>query len=123
MIWLDGADDLELAHYYREADCLLAASFDEGFGLPLVEAARAGLPLICRDIPIFREVSQGHAFFFKAEDGGQLVEAMRDWLNLFERDAHPKSSAIVPQSWDTTAKEVLAVIRPERSHRPSTSFS
>ena len=36
----------------------------EGFGLPVAEAAWYGCPLLLRDIPVFRELADGHATFF-----------------------------------------------------------
>jgi glycosyltransferase involved in cell wall biosynthesis len=41
--------DTELAHLYRTSFALLAPSWHEGFGLPLVEAMGAGLPAIIAD--------------------------------------------------------------------------
>lgn len=41
--------------------CLIAASFGEGFGLPLIEAAQHGLPIMARDIAVFREVAKEYA--------------------------------------------------------------
>lgn len=42
---------------YAEGACLIAASYGECFGLPLIEAVqRHKLPIIARDNPIFREV-------------------------------------------------------------------
>ena len=38
------------------ADALVTTSFDEGLGLPLLEAQYAGLPVIAPDKPVFREV-------------------------------------------------------------------
>ncbi len=56
--------DAELAHALQNCGALIAASRMEGFGLPLVEAAALGCPVIARDNEIFRETSGGRAFFF-----------------------------------------------------------
>ena len=42
---------------FPNSACLIAASFGEGFCLPLIEAAKHDLPMIARDIPVFREVA------------------------------------------------------------------
>lgn len=56
LIRIPHASDALLANLYRNAMALIAGSYDEGFGLPVVEAAMFELPVIARDIPVFREV-------------------------------------------------------------------
>jgi glycosyltransferase involved in cell wall biosynthesis len=66
LYWIEGASDEELQRLYASCDALIAASYMEGFGLPIVEAAEYGKPVIASDIPVFREVigeSQAAAFF------------------------------------------------------------
>ena len=66
LCWIEGASDEELQRLYASCDALIAASYMEGFGLPIVEAAEYGKPVIASDIPVFREVigeSQAAAFF------------------------------------------------------------
>lgn len=48
--------------------------------MPLVEVAHYGLPIICSDIPIFREVTQGNADYFKAMDVDDLAKCITKWL-------------------------------------------
>ncbi len=51
-----GLSDLEVGAWLCGARALLLPSFAEGFGLPLAEALTSGVPVICSDIPVFREV-------------------------------------------------------------------
>ncbi len=53
--------DEEVAVLYRHAYCYISASEDEGFGIPLIEAQYSGVPVICSDIPIYREVCNNSA--------------------------------------------------------------
>src|SRR5262249_2265090 len=62
LFWLDGVSDEYLDKVYAASTCLIAASEGEGFGLPLIEAAQHKLPIIARDIPVFREVAGESAF-------------------------------------------------------------
>lgn len=74
--WVEQPSDGVLAGLYRESDFLLMASSAEGFGLPIVEAGRAGCGLILRDLPVFREIAGNDAHYFS---GGaeRLAEAIR----------------------------------------------
>jgi glycosyltransferase involved in cell wall biosynthesis len=50
-LWYLGyRSDAEVAALYQRCDALVNASYDEGFGLPAVEAAARGLPIIQRRV-------------------------------------------------------------------------
>ena len=51
--------DAELAAYYQFADVLVMLSDHEGFGVPLVEAMREGLPIVAYDAGAVSEVLDG----------------------------------------------------------------
>jgi len=72
------AGDADLDHAYRHATALIMASEAEGFGLPIVEAFQRGLPVLCSDIPVFREVAADGAAFFAPDDQLGLVGMLRD---------------------------------------------
>lgn len=57
-------DDGTLANLYQLADGLLFPSFQEGFGIPILEAGLVGLPIFCADIPPFRETAISDAHYF-----------------------------------------------------------
>ena len=107
VLWIENATDAELRWAYAHSNALIAASKDEGFGLPLVEAAHFGLPIICSDIPIFREVTQGHADYFKVMDADDLARCMSEWL---QTENHPDSHNIRIYTWQESAQEILDII-------------
>jgi glycosyltransferase involved in cell wall biosynthesis len=61
--FLPRRSDDELKSLYRTAAALVAPSWDEGFGLPVLEAIAAGCPVLCSDIPAFRENFSGAVRF------------------------------------------------------------
>jgi glycosyltransferase involved in cell wall biosynthesis len=65
VILASGITDPELQWCYRNCTLLLAPSSIEGFGLPVAEALLAGSPLVCSDIPAFREVGTDHGRYIK----------------------------------------------------------
>ena len=98
--------DAEMAATLRRCNALVCASGDEGFGLPLVEAAALGCPVIARDIEIFRETSGGDAFFFENGDTGKIASGLRQWFAL----SRPQQMKHVPRKSLVTWKQSAAML-------------
>ncbi len=77
--WLPRCSDDEVRALYNASSGLVMASVSEGFGLPIVEAFQAGLPVLVRDIPVFREVAGDDACYFSGTDPEALATALRNW--------------------------------------------
>lgn len=120
LFWFMGADDDFLEELYRKCTALLAPSEGEGFGLPLIEAARHGLPILCRDIPVFREVAGEHATYFSGFDPKSLANAIRDWLKQRARDGVPDSNKMRWLTWGQSARQLLDVLLGGRWDAPWT---
>ena len=108
VFWFESASDEFLAWLYQHCNALICASEGEGFGLPLIEAARMGLPLIARDLPVFREVAKDGAFYFCADSAQALANALQVWHGLYEQGTHPHSRDITPATWHDSAIDLLA---------------
>lgn len=107
LFWFDDVDDGELSYLYDRAAALVFASYAEGFGLPIVEAARRGRPVICSDIPVFHEVGRDGALYFRVNDAGALAAALRDFLSGARR-ADPQD--VLRASWADAARRIVHVI-------------
>jgi glycosyltransferase involved in cell wall biosynthesis len=111
LVWIDGGSDEYLEAIYRASTCLIAASEAEGFGLPLIEAAQHQIPIIARDIPVFREIAGAHAFYFDdVLHPSAISEAVRKWLNLKANDQHPRSIDMAWLTWRQSAQQLVDVI-------------
>ena len=55
--------DSGIPDLYRGAAVVVLPSRAEGFGLPVVEAMACGVPVVCSDLPVLREVGNGAAIF------------------------------------------------------------
>ncbi len=108
LFWVQSASDEYLEKIYAAANCLIAASEAEGFGLPLIEAARHGLPIVARDIPVFREVAQDHALYFAGDDGAALATAIQSWLAMSQQQKTPDSRQIQRQTWAQSTQQLLS---------------
>jgi len=117
LFWLKGISDEDLERVYKSSACLIFASEAEGFGLPIVEAARHGLPLLLRDIPVFREIAGPYATYFKGTAAADLASAVADWLDLRAKGEAPQSSGIRIQTWAESAGQLKGVLTGERTYR------
>ena len=77
---LGRVDDRVLAGLYRDAALLCMPSLAEGFGLPVLEAMAAGLPVLASDLPAVREVAGEAAVRFPAGDVEALTAALQRLL-------------------------------------------
>ena len=116
LFWLEGISDEYLEAIYEASSCLIAASEGEGFGLPLIEAAQHGLPVLARDIPVFREVAGDHAAYFSGLDAADLADAVRSWLEDAQGGRIPDPTSITWHTWQEAARRIaqhLGVIAEE----------
>jgi glycosyltransferase involved in cell wall biosynthesis len=111
LIWLEGLSDESLEAVYATSHCLIAASEGEGFGLPLIEAAQKRLPIIARDIAVFREVTGEYAFYFADGEPRALAGSILQWLALFATGHHPKSDNMPWLTWQQSAQQLLASMK------------
>ncbi len=104
--------DAELAALLHGCRALLLPSRAEGFGLPAIEAAAAGVPLVCADLPIWREVLGGWPICPDPDD-------TEGWAATVRRLAESPSALRQPRpvpGWDAHFARVLPrllVPRPE----------
>jgi len=116
LLWLDDASDEYLQNIYASSTCLIVASEGEGFGLPLIEAAQHGLPIIVRNLPVFREVASHHAYYFDGLNPQDLSEAILDWISLKNESVYPLSTEISWLSWTESAACVVKKLHLENEH-------
>jgi glycosyltransferase involved in cell wall biosynthesis len=109
LFWMEGVSDECLESVYSVATCLIAASRGEGFGLPLIEAAQHGIPVIARDLLVFKEVAGEHAFYFTSQGPEDLSNAIAHWLALYRGDKHPTTHGMPWMTWGQSADALLEV--------------
>ncbi|MFN8949183.1 MAG: glycosyltransferase family 4 protein [Alphaproteobacteria bacterium] len=109
VIEVSGLTDHGLMTLLRGSAGLVSPSYVEGFGLPLIEAAALGTPLIVSDIPAHREVASQGATFIDPNDGPAWIKALQHGAT------HPRT-AIGNQhqplrTWPQHVSEALASVR------------
>jgi glycosyltransferase involved in cell wall biosynthesis len=80
--FVDYLPDEELEALWSIAAVAALPTLGEGFGLPVLEAMRRGVPVACSDIPVLREVAGEDARYFDPHDpasaGAAIVAAAGD---------------------------------------------
>jgi len=110
LFWLEDVSDADLERMYGACSCLIAASEGEGFGLPLIEAAKHKLPILARDIPIFHEIAGDHASYFNGRTPEALAEAISEWLKLRAQNRQPTSEGMPWVTWAQAADRLKTIV-------------
>lgn len=105
---VSGLSTPALTHLLQGARALLMPSFNEGFGLPVVEARKLGVPVIVSDIPAHREVAGPDARFLAADDMAGWAEAIMYWR--------------VPDAPPQAADQLAGITSPEAYGRAIADF-
>lgn len=109
------SDRITIRDLYLIADMLFMPSLQEGFGIPLLEAGMTRLPIVCSDIPPFREIGDHNVCYFSLNESSEQVaekilqfserlhthKMYRDvrrkyvWDNIYHRDLLPYLQEVV----------------------------
>lgn len=113
LFWLEDVSDEYLAQLYAACGGVLVASRAEGFGLPLIEAALHGKPVLARDLPVFREMVVPGLSCFDSETSQGLAGALADWLRQPASQAPaPATGTTGPRfpTWQLSAAQLLQAL-------------
>jgi glycosyltransferase involved in cell wall biosynthesis len=100
--------DAVMGDLYRLADLLFLPSRDEGFGLPILEAAAHRLPIVCTDLAALRPLAGDAALYVGADDNPQQV-AERILARLDGDPAARLATEVRTRyTWDAVYRERIA---------------
>lgn len=102
--WLRNAPDSDLDRLYGACTAVILASQGEGFGLPVVEAAVRGCPVVMRDIPVLRELAGDAATYFGAQ------RPLLDVLQQVQRDGAVVPSLEHVHTWRDVGRRLLDIL-------------
>jgi glycosyltransferase involved in cell wall biosynthesis len=109
--WLEG-DELE--GLYALASCFVLPSFEEGFGLPILEAMRRDVPVATSSVSSMPEVAGDAALLFDPRDPADIASAIdrlladRELADTLRRRGHARCDAF---TWERTARLTLETYR------------
>ena len=102
----------ELQALYAGATVFAFPSLHEGFGLPVLEAMSAGVPVVASDIPAVREVAGDAAVLVAPGDAAAWAESLAEVIGSPSRQAELAGAGrrrAASFSWASTARETLRI--------------
>jgi glycosyltransferase involved in cell wall biosynthesis len=119
---LGHVDDAVLARLYQDAGALCMPSLAEGFGLPVLEALAAGVPVIASRVPAIREVAEDAALLVSPGDVDAFAGALERVLVDGELRARLRMRGrerAASFSWEATAEATVQAYRSALHRRQS----
>ena len=110
--YLEAPTDVALRYLYAAAECLVMASFYEGFGLPPLEAMACGTPVVVSRCTSLPEVVGNAGLLVEPGSVRRLADALETLLSQPALQAQLRQRGLARArrfSWDVTARQTLAV--------------
>lgn len=105
--WFNDASDAFLEKCYETTDAVIVSSLNEGYGLPILEAAQRNCRVIANEIPIFKEVAPKNCYFINLANPEVALLQLQDWL----KNPSDPCSIPVQQTWKDSATQILEKTR------------
>lgn len=120
LTWEKDCNDQQLCESYKTSKAVILASKDEGFGLPLIEAAFFNKYIIAKDISVFKEVvvefniSKETVFWFNSkEELEEKIKKVYKEPSMVYDKCHWLGQE---DSWSRCKEELINIIENGRSH-------
>jgi glycosyltransferase involved in cell wall biosynthesis len=111
-------DDKKLIDLYRNSLGFIYPSLAEGFGLPGLEALKAGTILLASDIAVFKEIYGKYAVYFNPKSVESIAAKLEEVVHMDSKKANEMIKAghefVKRYSWEKMARETLAVYQSVR---------
>jgi glycosyltransferase involved in cell wall biosynthesis len=114
VVFTDYITDEELDELFRMADLLIYPSLYEGFGIPVIEAMRSGLPVITSSTTALPEVAGGAALLANPEDVEDMTKKLSELLqngDLQEELREKGRARAIEFTWEKTSEEYLSLYK------------
>lgn len=100
----------QVIEFYQKSDALIFPSLLESYGLPLVEAMVAGLPILCSNLPYARWLCEDQAIYFDPLNPESVIAAIFDLRGRLLSGWLPDWTIALrklPKSWDEVAEHFM----------------
>lgn len=107
------ANDAAIHDLYQSAYYVAMPTFNEGFGLPLIESFREEVPVVAADIPVLREVGGEFADYIDNRDANSFASFINASLENPEiyRNRKDNLKNYDPLSWEACGEQMCAILK------------
>lgn len=113
-IWHYIVSDSQLVYLYKKALAFVFPTLYEGFGLPMVEAAACGCPVVANDCAVLREIGQDSAIYFDGRSSDSIFQAISQIIGNKKLRSDLSSKGIAHAknfSWAEAARQTSDIYR------------
>lgn len=113
VVFHGGVSDKEYAKLLANDAIAVTASTSEGYGLPLAEALKLGVPVVVSDIPVFHEVAGSGGLYANPHDPkrfGDTIRKLED-KQIYQDLVNQGKTHIETFSWKASARTLLETVR------------
>lgn len=119
IVWLEGLVDADLPSTYAGATGVLVPSWTEGFGLPVIEALAAGVPVLTGDDPVFGEVAGDLALRVDPADDAAIAAGIAALeAGLAPGDAATRRAHAARYDWDDAIRPLIELLGRDAGSAP-----
>ena len=119
VVWVGGVPLEETVLFYQAADAFVYPSFNETFGLPILEAMASGCPVVTSDTSAMPETAGGAAVLANPRDPASIGRGIVEAIGGKERLREAGLGRAGQFTWGATAAATLDVYREAAERRAS----
>lgn len=110
---LSGQNDATIDYLYRNAFIVAFPTFEEGFGLPMIEAIERGSVLIASNIPVLKEVGKEFCDYFNPHSTQEILALVDNYWEHPEvyQDKKENLKKYIPITWDTVTDKIISSLK------------
>ena len=112
LFFVERPSDAAVDILYQNAFAVAFPTFNEGFGLPVIEAFLRGAPVVASDIEVLHEVAGDYAEYFDPTDPDDFIRCVQSLMHDETKYAQKKAAlrSYQPRTWDDSAAMMMEAL-------------